>query len=143
MGFSRQEYWSGLPCPPLGDLPNPGIEPGSLTLWADSLPSEPSEKPLHAGEASFGRTLALSTTRDPLLRLLYYHCQIPQMSPPLGVEMHKQIKTSQFPSLCLLSSPAGSHLPDTFNFPLLYGISFPTPRPTQTFLISPSAPLQP
>ena len=31
MGFSRQEYWSGLPCPPPGDLPNPGIEPTSLT----------------------------------------------------------------------------------------------------------------
>ena len=31
MGFSRQEYWRGLPCPPLGDLPNPGIEPASLT----------------------------------------------------------------------------------------------------------------
>ena len=30
MGFSRQEYWSGLPCPPPGDLPNPGIEPASL-----------------------------------------------------------------------------------------------------------------
>ena len=31
LGFSRQEYWSGLPCPPPGDLPDPGIEPGSLT----------------------------------------------------------------------------------------------------------------
>ena len=31
MGLSRQEYWSGLPCPPPGDLPNPGIEPMSLT----------------------------------------------------------------------------------------------------------------
>ena len=31
MGFSRQEYWSGLPCPPPGDLPDPGIEPASLT----------------------------------------------------------------------------------------------------------------
>ena len=30
MGFSRQEYWSGLPCPPPGDLPNPGMEPASL-----------------------------------------------------------------------------------------------------------------
>ena len=38
--FSRQEYWSGLPCPPLGDLPNPGIEPGSAALQADSLLSE-------------------------------------------------------------------------------------------------------
>ena len=31
LGFSRQEYWSGLPCPPPGDLPNPGINPASLT----------------------------------------------------------------------------------------------------------------
>ena len=34
------EYWSGLPLPSPGDLPDPGIEPGSLTLQADSLPSE-------------------------------------------------------------------------------------------------------
>ena len=40
MGFSRQEYWSGLPCPPPGDLPNSGIEPGSLALQADSLLTE-------------------------------------------------------------------------------------------------------
>ena len=40
-GFSRQEYWSGLPCPPPGDLPNPGIKPaspGSLALQVDFLP---------------------------------------------------------------------------------------------------------
>ena len=41
MGFSRQEYWSGLPFPSPGDLPNPGIEPGSPVLQVDSLPSEP------------------------------------------------------------------------------------------------------
>jgi len=41
MGFSRQEYWSGLPCPPPGSLPDPGIEPRSPTLQADSVPSEP------------------------------------------------------------------------------------------------------
>ena len=46
VGFPRQEYWSGLPFPSLGDLPDPGIEPGSPTLQANSLPSEPSEKPL-------------------------------------------------------------------------------------------------
>ena len=45
MGFSRQEYWSGLPFPSPGDLPNPGIEPQSPALQADSLPSEPPEKP--------------------------------------------------------------------------------------------------
>ena len=40
MRFSRQGYWSGLPFPSPGDLPNPGIEPGSLVLQADSLPTE-------------------------------------------------------------------------------------------------------
>ena len=45
MGFSRQEYWSGLPFPSPGDLPDPGIEPRSPTLQADSLLSEPPGKP--------------------------------------------------------------------------------------------------
>ena len=44
MGFSRQEYWSGLPFPSPGDLPNPGIEPGSPALQADALSSEPPGK---------------------------------------------------------------------------------------------------
>ena len=44
IGFSRQEYWSGSPFPSPGDLPNPGIEPGSPALQADALPSEPSGK---------------------------------------------------------------------------------------------------
>ena len=43
--FSRQEYWSGLPFPSPGDLPNPGTEPRSLTLQADALPSEPPGNP--------------------------------------------------------------------------------------------------
>ena len=42
--FSRQEYWSGLPFASTGDLPNPGIEPGSPTLQVDSFPSEPPGK---------------------------------------------------------------------------------------------------
>ena len=45
MGFSRQEYWSGLPFPSPGDLPDLGIEPGSPALEADALPSEPPGKP--------------------------------------------------------------------------------------------------
>ena len=44
MGFSRQGYWSGLPFPSPGDLPDPGIEPRSPTLWAGALPSKPPEK---------------------------------------------------------------------------------------------------
>ena len=43
--FSRQEYWSWLPCPSPGDLPHPGIEPVYPALWADSLLSEPPGKP--------------------------------------------------------------------------------------------------
>ena len=43
--FSRQEYWSGLPCPSPGDLPNPGMEPRSPTLQVYSLPAEPPRKP--------------------------------------------------------------------------------------------------
>ena len=39
--FSRQEYWSGMPFLSPGDLPNPGIEPGSPVLWGDALPYEP------------------------------------------------------------------------------------------------------
>ena len=45
--FSRQEYWSGLPFPSPGDLPDPGIEPGSPVLQANSLPSEPPGKLIH------------------------------------------------------------------------------------------------
>ena len=44
MGFSRQEYWSGLPFPSPGDLPNPGTEPGSPALQADALTPEPPGK---------------------------------------------------------------------------------------------------
>ena len=50
MGFSRQEYWSGLLCPPPEDLPDPGIEPTSPVspvLQADFLPTKPPGKPTH------------------------------------------------------------------------------------------------
>ena len=46
MEFSRHEYWSGLPFPSPEDLPDPGIEPGSPTLQAEALPSEPPGNPL-------------------------------------------------------------------------------------------------
>ena len=56
MGFSGQAYWSGMPCPPSGDLPNPGIEPTSLVslvLQADSLPAEPPGKTLELSRSQF------------------------------------------------------------------------------------------
>ena len=52
MGFSRQEYWSGLPCPLLGDLSISETEPRSPILQVDSLPSEPWGKPKNMGVGS-------------------------------------------------------------------------------------------
>ena len=52
MEFSRQEYWSGLLFPSPGDIPNPGIEPGSLASQADSLSSKPPEKNRQRGKIS-------------------------------------------------------------------------------------------
>ena len=59
MGLSRQEYWSGLPFPSPGDLPNPGIESGSPTLWADSLPSESLEKTVIKPQEMVGLLISL------------------------------------------------------------------------------------
>ena len=54
MGLSRQEYWSELPCPSPGDLPDPRIEPGSPTLQAGSLPTEQPGKPSIIGYQASG-----------------------------------------------------------------------------------------
>ena len=50
MGFPRKEYWSGLPFPPSGDLPNSGIEPASLALVGRLFNTEPPVKPPKSGE---------------------------------------------------------------------------------------------
>ena len=63
MEFSKQEYWSGLPFHSPGDLPGPGIEPWSLTLQADALPSEPPGKP---GRWQMPLLQLCSTLCDPM-----------------------------------------------------------------------------
>ena len=62
-----QEYWSGLPCPSPGDLPNPGIEPRSPALQADSLPSKPPGKPKNTGVGSL--SLLQGIFPDPGIKL--------------------------------------------------------------------------
>ena len=63
MGFSRQEYWSGVPFPSPGDLPDPGIEPGSPTFQADTLTSESPGKPEpHLKLADFSVTRYMGCT---------------------------------------------------------------------------------
>ena len=61
MGFSRQGYWSGLPCPPPGDLPNPGIEPGFPVFQVDSLLCE-----LHQGSINPLESMKSPTAHGPL-----------------------------------------------------------------------------
>ena len=64
MGFSRQEYWSGLPCPSPGDLPKPGIKPRSPTLQIDSLPAEPQGKRKNTGVDSLSFSSGSSRPRS-------------------------------------------------------------------------------
>ena len=64
-GFSRQEYWSGLSCPPPGDLPDPGIKPRSPALKVVSLLSEPPGNP-RASSKLKGLSEAAATTAKPL-----------------------------------------------------------------------------
>ena len=71
MGFSRQEYWSGLPFPSPGDLPNPRIEPWSPALCTDSLLFEPPGKPKNTGVGSL--TLRIFPTQESNRGLL--HCR--------------------------------------------------------------------
>ena len=73
MGFSRQEHWSGLPCPSPGDLPNPGIEPRSPILQADSLPAEPPGKPKNTGVSSLSLLQWIFLTQESNWGLL--HCR--------------------------------------------------------------------
>ena len=65
MELSRQEYWSGLPCPSSGDLPDPGIEPKYPALQADSLSSETPEKPCEVSIIT-----SISHIREPRLKYL-------------------------------------------------------------------------
>ena len=70
MGFSRQEYWSGLPFPSPGDLPGPGIKPRSPALQVDTLTSEPPGKPYLIWYINVKTKIAYNIS--PCLHLLYH-----------------------------------------------------------------------
>ena len=72
MGFSRQECWSGLPFPSPGDLPDPGIEPQSPALQADSLRAEPQGKPKNTGVGSLSLLQGIFPTQESNQGVL--HC---------------------------------------------------------------------
>ena len=73
MEFSRPEYWSGKPFPSPGDLANPGIEPKSPTLQADSLPAEPPGKPKNTGVGSLYLLQQIFQTQE--LNQVLLHCR--------------------------------------------------------------------
>ena len=72
-GFSRQEFWSELPCPPPGDFLNPGMELRSPAFQADSLPSEPARKPKNTGVVSLSLLQQIFLTQQSNQSLL--HCR--------------------------------------------------------------------
>ena len=61
MRFPKQEYWSGLPFPSPGDLPDPGIEPGSPALWAYALTSEPPGNESLCCTVKINKTLSINS----------------------------------------------------------------------------------
>ena len=73
MKFSRQEYWNGLPFSSPGDLPNPGIEPRSPVLQADSLLAESQRKPKNTGVGCLSLVHQISPTQESNWCLL--HCR--------------------------------------------------------------------
>ena len=81
MGFSTQEYWSGLPFPSPGDLPHPGIEPGSPALQADSLLSEP------PGKSSWIYKLQFFTKFGKSSTIIYSSIFLPLSFSPLFLEI--------------------------------------------------------
>ena len=106
---SRPEYWSGYLFPSPGDLPNPGIEPRSLTLQADSLQAKPQGKPKNTGVGSLFLLQWISPTQELNQDLL--HCrqilyQLSSQGSPLGPR--EKTMTSQKPRTdlpaCLIES---------------------------------------
>ena len=79
MGFSRQEYWSGLPCPPPDDLPDPGIKPGSPAWQADSLPLSHQGLP----HRSFHFVLSLARCSLSKLSVSLRTCPVPALGANL------------------------------------------------------------
>ena len=84
-GFSRQEYWSGLSCPPPGNLLDPGIVSRPPTLWAGSIPSEPLRKPKHTGVGSLSLIQENFLTQESNWGLLHWrriHYQLSYLGSP-------------------------------------------------------------
>ena len=92
MGFPRQEYWSGFPFPSPGHLPDTGIKLGSSALEADSLPSEPPEKPVRILEwVAMSSSRGSPQPREPYVRLKKKKRGI--FTPERNIQIYKRQRT--------------------------------------------------
>ena len=119
-GFSRQEYWSELPGPPPGNLPNPGIKPRSPTLQADSLPSEPPGKPFHFPKVNKVESKVAQSC--PTL------CDPMDCSPP-GSSIHGILQARVLEWVAISFSRESSRPRDRTKVSLIVGRRFPSEPP--------------
>ena len=93
IGFFKQEYWSGLPFPPLESLPNLSIEPMSPALQTDSLPAEPSGKPFEVYECVKEQDFRVVERTESHLFLGSHHSGVPMPQPwfPWSPSQHAHI----------------------------------------------------
>ena len=98
-GFSRQEYWSGLPCSPPRDLPNPGIEPRSPALQVDSLLPEPRGKRMNTRLGRLSLLQGIFPTQQSNRGLLHCRWILYQLSYQGSPYMYED-KETVFPSFC-------------------------------------------
>ena len=94
--FSRPGYWSGLPCPPSGNFPNPGIKPRSPALQAGSLPAEPPGNPKTTGVGSLSLLQGIFPIQESHQSLLHCRWALYQLSHQ-GQATHSSVPAWRIP----------------------------------------------
>ena len=105
MEFSRPEYWSEQPFSSPGDHPNPGIEPRSSILQADSLPAEPPGKPRNTGVGSLFLFQQIFPTQESNWGLLHRRQILYQLSyqgSPAALQIISSVPSFQVPYICVV-----------------------------------------
>ena len=103
--FSWPEYWSRQPFPSSGDFPNPGIEPRSPTLRADSLPAEPQGKPKNTGVGNLSFLHGIFSTQESNQGLLHYRQILYQLSYQGSLVSHLILPNFLFHKLGKVTGP--------------------------------------
>ena len=108
MGFSKQQYWSGLPFPSPGDFSDPGIKAGSPALQADALSSEPSGKPLHRKSTPHGYGLVWRSNQS-ILKEISPECSLEGLMLKLKLQYfgHLMRRTDSFEKALMLGKIEG------------------------------------